>query len=263
MSTDLIAVTASMLAYDNPSLLASYHVNKRGSSDTETAFIRTWKAEPKYICDEVSGAQGYLFETEINFVIAFRGTDSLIDVFQDVNANLVPFAKFACKVHAGSYHQFTRLNALFDTKTCESKPLIVTGHSLGSMLALLFSLYYCKLYTSISYIGFGSPKVGDGAFVSKILTDVTSCKQYKFGCDPITALMIGDDYAMTTKAVHYGSLDPFPDIPIMTKLPDHHILNYVNAIANNEPVTDSENNWWWHQLSQKIQFFIEQVLRHS
>jgi hypothetical protein len=253
------AVVSSLLAYDRPDIIKGYYNNKKGSNDYETEFITKLVSEPEFIKDDLSGAQGYIFETDTYFNISFRGTNDLMDVFNDINAILIPFFTFDCKVHCGVLHQFKQLQHCFKVETLKSKQIIVNGHSLGSALATLFSVYYCN-DLDITCIGFGTPRVGDKAFVDLFGKSVQQAGFMKWGSDPICKIMIGDDYCTTLEPVHYGPLDAFEDIPILSKLPDHHILNYMNAIINNDPITNSAHNWWWKQLVEKIQFVVQHFI---
>lgn len=109
-------------------------------------------------------------------VVAFRGTDNLLNVKQDVKFKLVkfPYTKDKFNVHRGFLEAYegvrTEIKANFDA-LLESYPdytIYITGHSLGGAMAHLF-LYEVSSEMkkrNAFLITFGSPKVGDSAVLN-------------------------------------------------------------------------------------------------
>lgn len=114
---------------------------------------------------------GFVLESEQTAVLAFRGTNSVSEWVSDFMADQVEFTFVR---QGGLTHRgFTSLYAGARKQTIEllrkipaSKPLFITGHSLGGALATLAALDISAntgrpapiVYT------FGSPRVGDPAF---------------------------------------------------------------------------------------------------
>lgn len=116
-------------------------------------------------------------------VVAFRGTDAkdISDVAYDADFELVPWRKGG-NVHKGFAHALDQIlpalePALKEVGTCR---LLFTGHSLGAAMATLMTSIRQPdaLYT------FGSPRVGDAAFVAPLL----AVKSYRYVdcCDLVT-----------------------------------------------------------------------------
>jgi len=126
------------------------------------------------------------------YIFAFRGTDSALDMLDDCGANpqaFVPFAPTAkvpgeVRVETGfnDIYRSAAANAapmqqqlfeLIDRYQASSRPideLLVTGHSLGAALSLLFTLDLSLSNTGLAAenINFASPRVGNEAFVDLI-----------------------------------------------------------------------------------------------
>ncbi|MCG8487105.1 MAG: lipase family protein [Chromatiales bacterium] len=123
------------------------------------------------------------------YVFAFRGTDSPLDILDDCGVEPQPFIPFESHVKVpdrvrveSGFNDIYRsgngavasmqdqLFALIDKYRHASKPLseiYITGHSLGGALCQLFSLdlALCRPEIHGENINFASPRVGNGAFV--------------------------------------------------------------------------------------------------
>lgn len=100
-------------------------------------------------------------------IIAFRGTepDRREDLFTDVNAVLVRW-DLGGKVHNGFLQAFRAIEPAVAAwiKQHGSGPIVFTGHSLGGALATLAA----SRWPTSRLITFGSPRVGDAAFVKTL-----------------------------------------------------------------------------------------------
>ena len=244
MSTTLkIAVQLAALSYKNPEVVMKMYENK------ETNLLKDCIQAPEYIYDPVSDAQLYLFETETIMYIAIRGTNSLIDVFQDLQIGLtdIQVGEKTCKVHEGAYRQFMALNAkmeepVFKKLKENTKTIIFCSHSLGAMVSALFAVNICDQFSKrVEVYCFGCPRVGDKSFVNIFQELITKTTNVKNGCDPLTKIMIGNDYC-ALPVTNYGRLDLFPKYVIMTDLPDHDIVKYVQTVLADD-LTAQPNFW--------------------
>lgn len=118
------------------------------------------------------------------------------------------------------------------------QPMVCTGHSLGAAMATLFAagdaytLFPCRLYT------FGSPCVGDAAFVSFYNGLITTSERYYNLPDLIPTLLDAFGY----DHVHGGiPLDSLSD-PDISWLPDctHSLRTYMYMLGADQSVL-SEN----------------------
>lgn len=100
-------------------------------------------------------------------IIAFRGTepDRKEDLFTDVNAVLVRWDRGG-KVHNGFLQAFRAIEPAIAAWIAQhgSGPIVFTGHSLGGALATLAA----SRWPAGRLITFGSPRVGDAAFVNTL-----------------------------------------------------------------------------------------------
>ncbi len=115
----------------------------------------------------------YYGETTQKAVFAFRGTDSFADMFADImiyrDKTPDEMQVAGGYIHRGFFLQYSSiLSKVREKVALTSKPLIFTGHSLGGALATLFALTVKTENPTrhVSCCTFGSPKVGNKAFVN-------------------------------------------------------------------------------------------------
>ena len=206
---------------------------------------------------EPSGDGTYVFlaEGERTAVLAFRGTqpDDPTDIFDDARFLPVEWAAGG-NVHAGFADALQRVwrdvQQLLGKTT---RPVIVTGHSLGAALATLAA----SLVAPRLLVTFGSPRVGDAAFCES-LSRTVEAKRYVDCCDIVCQIPPPLPY-QHVGSLHYidrdgeVQLDPpewvmagdqlaghadyvrnyvwRPGTNASRSLADHTPMNYVSAIA--------------------------------
>jgi triacylglycerol lipase len=117
------------------------------------------------------GSQAYMFENELDVVVAFRGTEP--NEWNDIKADANAFAAVVetiGRVHRGFKREVDDLwPQLEQALTANEKPLWFTGHSLGGAMATICA-GQCKLSEIKSspegLITFGSPRVGDKRYIN-------------------------------------------------------------------------------------------------
>jgi triacylglycerol lipase len=127
--------------------------------------------------DPRTGTQGVILEHAEYRVLAFRGTEpsEFADIQTDLKKELVAFPKAVLESRAVRVHQgFADGLASVWAPVTEAlrsgdatKPLIVTGHSLGGALAVLAAYALRQQQVPFNVQGvytYGQPRVGDGAF---------------------------------------------------------------------------------------------------
>jgi hypothetical protein len=96
-------------------------------------------------------------------VLAFRGTVTVGGWLTDLDARQASVAGWAGKVHEGFAQAMSQFRFWMTNHVARTKPLWLTGHSLGGALATLASTSFdniAEVYT------FGSPRVGDKEFAA-------------------------------------------------------------------------------------------------
>jgi len=124
---------------------------------------------------------GFVLTSELASILAFRGSDSAEDWVSDFIAQQVVYRPVR---NAGQTHKgFTDIymsarDEIFSLlePLDESKPLFITGHSLGGALATLAALDIANntAFSSPIVYTFGAPRVGDPNFVRAYNYSITS-----------------------------------------------------------------------------------------
>lgn len=126
---------------------------------------------------DVSGTQAILVACKKFVALAFRGTeaDSIKDIKADAKANTTS-CETGGRLHSGFSNAFNQVALLVQEKLKEKKlaqlPLFITGHSLGGALATIASKKLNHEGGIAACYTFGSPRVGDEEWISKIKTPV-------------------------------------------------------------------------------------------
>jgi len=148
--TFLLLAESSSQAYSEPDMFSKW-------------FEKVGSGSPDFI--EKAGTQAYCFETDVDRVLVFRGTEpeQLRDWRADANLNKLSMQEGGC-VHEG----FSRaLDQVWNPtekwlSTAGAKKLWITGHSLGGALALLAGARLNGIEANVCT--YGQPRVGDQLF---------------------------------------------------------------------------------------------------
>ncbi|MEO3946979.1 lipase family protein [Gorillibacterium sp. CAU 1737] len=136
---------------------------------------------------------GFILEAPDEIIIAFRGTSSANDWVSDLIASQKSFdcVEEPCLTHRGftAIYSSARdgiFSALSDLSS--TKALTVTGHSLGAALATLCAADVASngTFSSFSLYTYGSPRVGDPAFVDSFSGKITDRHRFANLFDIVT-----------------------------------------------------------------------------
>lgn len=163
----------------------------------------------------------YVFKNEKCIVLAFRGSNDIRDWVSNINtsSHVTPYGT----IHSGFFNEYMKLESLFDVDLKDSRPVFITGHSLGGALAILAGCHYQHLDPVV--VTFGSPRVGCSDFNK-------SCSTLRYirwvnGNDKVCRLPL-------RKYFHCG-LERKLEFPwykrIFQKSP-HHVYNYLKGIRS-------------------------------
>ena len=126
---------------------------------------------PDFCTIDLAGVQAFCAANAETVIVCFRGTDSGADWLADASASKSYFARCVGRVHTG----FLRTLLIVESACREfvadrvsfqpdSRKLIVTGHSLGAAMAVLYAIRSTRLPDAV--VSFGCPRVGDAAFAA-------------------------------------------------------------------------------------------------
>lgn len=122
-------------------------------------------------------SQYFVMSNDEHIIVAFRGTDSVVDWVSNVQASYDPGPLPETKVHKGFqdalYPAVIKLIRLIERSGIKHKKLWITGHSLGAALCTLFTAMLAENnYRVFGNYTFASPRVGDPLFAEKFSTCV-------------------------------------------------------------------------------------------
>lgn len=203
-------------------------------------------AEPIKYRDEIAG---YIRKVGEVVTIFLKGTDSLADVFEDLNFEMTTFSttkgNFG-KVHRGFYDEFINLKTyLLRANLNHCSKIVITGHSMGGAIATLMGLYCAVIIRKpVEVYTFGSPKVGNTEFVNAFDKHVSKSKRYVNGEDPIPFLpnscwyhhvkkgLYIEDGKIVKKDSWRGCCCIFDCCSGIVKDPieDHHVDSYLDSL---------------------------------
>lgn len=155
-------------------------------------------------------------------VVAFRGTDDLVDWNNNIKSMQTPFNGFGL-VHSGFNIAYESIKEeLFFYLEDLSLPIFITGHSLGAALATLLTAEIMNRPNFDSCYTFGSPRVGDAAFANAL--NEKPIYRVINNCDIITTVPIS---ISTINYQHCGTTQLLNNMGILIEgLSDEDILSY-------------------------------------
>jgi triacylglycerol lipase len=139
----------------------------------------------------------YLSATADMQTIAVRGTANLTNAMVDLDIEFQPDEQLGITLHSGFKRSAAAVYADVKPHLDNSKPVTVTGHSLGGAIAVIVAMYLeQEQRTPAQVITFGQPKVtnvsGAGVFADIPLTRVVTPKDIVPLVPPISPLQIKD-----------------------------------------------------------------------
>jgi len=197
-SKDKIVDMARMcgLVYDNEETIDKKYTTGRpyNKNQTEIAF-NNCKCLPKFLSSDID-CQVFHVEYDDVLMVCFRGTESKLDIWADLNITKEIFKldnlpeEVWPEVHEGFLTQFNSIKDKIDDACSNAENIVFCGHSLGGALATLASLHYAykHLNTSVSCVTFGSPRVGDYEFKRLFDHKIKMSLRYVNDNDPIPCL---------------------------------------------------------------------------
>jgi hypothetical protein len=188
-------------------------------------------------------------QDEIRFIV-FRGTEDLPDVKADVDVRMSVFDEGA-RVHRGFYKQFEAVALLLEAEiNTNCHKIIFTGHSLGSSLASLGAFHFSFKFPEmhIECITFGSPRVGNHAFVTMFEERIKHHYRIYNYDDPIPMLpSIGNYHHISTNTLCFGEKGAY----------DFYNRDYYWVWRR---VLDLSCVEWWHPIgAHHINSYIERL----
>lgn len=168
-------------------------------------------------------------------VLAFRGSAHCIEhVVTDLDVRKTPLGNSEARVHAGFLSALESVWGEIEAALLKlSCPVFLTGHSLGGALATLAATRYMPtaVYT------FGSPRVGDAAFVAAYSQLAPRIHRVVAGEDIVTTVppsLLGFEHIGKLRTLATAEHPHFPMSQLFNHPPkylvDHAPISYVDYI---------------------------------
>ncbi len=163
-------------------LIASVGYDHDGEKEKLKRELTTLKIEILETFDS-DGTQAILVSNDKFIALAFRGTEadakdpvaSLKDIKADMKATTIQ-CETEGKIHTGFKEAFDAvaldIQKKLDDDKLKTKPLFITGHSLGGALATIAAKKLSHKGGIAACYTFGSPKVGDEEWIADIKTPI-------------------------------------------------------------------------------------------
>lgn len=148
----------------------------------------------------------------------FKGTSSIRDML--IDAQIIQTEWYDSRVHSGFLSAYGSVRDRIVVNEGD-KPILVVGHSLGGGLATLYAsdMVHQGYGRQVSCVTFGSPRVGDDAFVA----------QYnKMAIE-------------TTRVVHHYDI-----VPRVPNINYHHVDGLLHLLDDGTATSDARN--WFRNL---------------
>ena len=154
------------------SLLSSFAYDHEKEKDILESDLKTLHLKLTHTFD-IEDTQAIIVVSEHFTVLAFRGTEANKpkDIKSDIGASIVR-CNSGGMIHKGFSQAYnlvsTQLQSALAAPEIASKPLFITGHSLGGALATIAAKRLTHNAGIAACYTFGSPRVGDSNWVSGI-----------------------------------------------------------------------------------------------
>lgn len=195
-----------------------------------------------------SGCQVYIFRVFDEIWISFRGTQlkDIASLRKDMGTDLNFRQRVSSylpddnKVHRGfdDSYMSVRDEIRHEIETVFAfegeKPLKIIGHSLGGALATLAALDLCTnlpLTKPVSVRTYGSPCVGNAAFVQNFNANVKDSKRYAIYMDPVPLLL--SEIAALGPYVHVAEF-----VAMNETRRKHNVEHYIKILCRYAHVDD-------------------------
>jgi len=135
-----------------------------------------------------------VLHTQDSWLIGFRGTEDIQDLFSDINM-LPDFNGDSGFKHKGFsdgvelFEQHPQWQDVIERIKGSAKSVLITGHSLGGALATLAAHSFLRRHNiQVSLYTFGQPAVGDYTYARRLHKDIRNYIRVRRLDDPVPAL---------------------------------------------------------------------------
>ncbi len=203
-SEALAALVLSQLAYARPETLRAWEQADSQACGICPLCTQVGLARSVTVATSAAlGVQGFVMQpveaAGFGVAVSFRGTvvADFANLAVVLSVAAVPYAGCrGCRVHAGFLAAYSALAPLVlggvqsalplsASGTLPTRPLLVTGHSLGGAMATIAAFELSLLGYNVRLLTFGSPRVGNAEFAAAITSALTTHRGVLMGTSTV------------------------------------------------------------------------------
>ena len=210
----------------------------RAIDDAAQAYLDRGPEGATLVEDERTCTQAWVRADGDGAVVAFRGTESVVDCLYDarLTRRRPAWAPRGVRAHAGFLACYESVRDRLAERLAEMGPrrVLATGHSLGGALAQIFAADYGG--ADVDVVSFGAPRAGNAAFARLLAAQAARCVAFSCRRDLVCALpsrLLGR-FADAPGQVHVrgdGALAARAPSYWLHSLGDHSLDEYRKALV--------------------------------
>lgn len=167
-----------------------------GSRHKQVDFTELKEYFPNGSFFHIKNIEGWHGKFEGKYIIVFRGADSLLDYLRMIlfSKKKVPYANTNknIKIHYGLLRNYKLVRNYIQAIVSKNldEEFVIMGQSMGGAIATLctLDLSYKFRHLKIDSFIFGSPRVGNSAFVKSVQKWIPQMRRFTYGSDLIPEL---------------------------------------------------------------------------
>ena len=211
-----------------------YKLNKKDMQFIAKHCNNVYSNKHKYTARSMPFKQGhingYVLKAHGATYIFIAGTDEFKDVVTDIRLAPSRFngESSNIKVHVGFEDAYRSIESLLMNYCKNEKNVIIAGHSMGGAIATLAAYKLARTVQSVTCVTFGSPRVGNRAFIKNFNKIVKSSYRIVYRNDVVTKFPKLLFWYRHVDTLYQSKRKRW--FSFFTSMLDHPMNNYIDGI---------------------------------
>jgi len=175
---------------------------------------------------------GYVLKAHGAVYIFIAGTDEFKDVVTDVRLAPSRFngESSNIKVHVGFESAYRSIENILNEYCKNESRIIIAGHSMGGAISTLAAYKLARTSSNITCVTFGSPRVGNRAFIKNFNKIVTNSYRVVYRNDLVTKVPKLLFWYRHVNTLYQSKRKRW--FSFFTAMFDHPMQNYIDGVEN-------------------------------